>query len=129
MESTNKTYDIVAPFLHPVGDLVAALADYAQIIKKPIDLLMVKQRLDEGSYDDISQVTDDINLIVSNALLYNAPQDLVSTSAQQLRQLWNEKLKSLPVKQEIRESSEDLLAASNYGDGDSEDEEGESNLG
>lgn len=103
---------------------MAQLADYATIIKKPMDLLIVKQRLDDGTYDDISQVTDDINLVVHNALRYNAPQDRVFGAAQQLGQLWDEKLKHMPPKHEVRESSEDPLAASMYGE-DSDDDEGE----
>ena len=127
-ETTNKTYEIVAPFLFSVADLIATFADYGKIIKKPMDLLIIKQKIEDGVYDDISQVTADINLVVSNALTYNAPQDAVAVSAQQLGQLWAEKLKSLPPKQEVRESSEDPLAASIYDEGDSEDEDGELNL-
>lgn len=122
-EATQKTYDIVSPFLFPVEELIAGLVDYAKIIKKPIDLLKVKEKLVDGGYDEISQVDEDVKLIVSNALRYNAPTDAVAIAAQQFGQLWAEKLKSVPPKVELRDSSEDPLAGSI--NGDSEDDEGE----
>jgi bromodomain-containing factor 1 len=123
LESTNKTYDIVQPFLYPAEQLIAMFPDYASVIKKPIDLLIIKQRLTEGEYDDISQVDADMRLMFANALRYNAAQDPVAIAANQFQQLWTEKLKSVPPKYVSRDSSEDPAGAEpEY---DSEDEHGE----
>lgn len=122
-ETSPKTFDTVSPFMYPIEQIIASIPDYTQVIKKPIDLNKVKNRLDEGQYDDISQVTEDIHLIVSNALKYNPPQDPVAFAAHAFKQLWTEKLASLPPKQESRQSSEDPLAASTYDESD--DDEGE----
>jgi hypothetical protein len=114
---------MVAPFLYDVNLLISGLADYSQIIKKPIDLNIIKSRIEEGVYDDFSQLDDDMKLMISNALTYNRPDDPVNIAAQQLQQLWTEKVKSLPSKTEARESSEDVAVASQYDDSD--DDEGE----
>jgi bromodomain-containing factor 1 len=122
-ESTNKTYDIVSPFLFPVESLLTTFADYASVIKKPIDLHIIKQRLTDGEYDDISQVDGDMRLMFANALKYNAAQDPVAIAANQFQQLWTEKLRSVPPKYVSRDSSEDPIGGDiEY---DSEDEHGE----
>lgn len=125
-EASSKTFDLVSPFLYDVNLLINGIPDYAQIIKKPIDLNIIKSRLEEGIYEEFSQVDDDVKLMVSNALAYNAPGDPVALAANQVKQLWSEKVKSLPPKPEVRDSSEDVAVASQYGD--SEDEEGESTV-
>lgn len=123
LESTNKTYDVVAPFLYPVEELLKNIPDYGTIIKKPMDLHIIKAKLTEGEYEDVAQVDADVKLMIANAVKYNAAGDPVHIAANQLQQLWIEKLKSLPAKQASRESSEDPLGGSAYG-ADSDDENG-----
>jgi bromodomain-containing factor 1 len=123
LESTNKTFDVVSHFLYPVEELVKAIPDYALIIKQPMDLNIIKNKLTEGEYEDVAQVDSDIKLMIANALKYNPAQDPVHIAANQLQQLWAEKLKSIPARQESRESSEDPLGGSVYGP-DSDDENG-----
>jgi bromodomain-containing factor 1 len=122
LESTNKTYDMVLPFLYPVDQLMTMFPDYGSVIKRPIDLLIIKQRLMDGEYDDISQVDSDMKLMFSNALKYNAAQDPVAIAATQFQQLWAEKLRSVPPKYVSRDSSEDPIGGTP--DYDSEDEHG-----
>jgi len=100
--------------------------DYGSVIKRPIDLLIIKQRMMDGEYDDISQVDSDLKLMFSNALKYNAAQDPVAIAATQFQQLWAEKLRSVPPKYVSRDSSEDPIGGTP--DYDSEDEHGMSSL-
>jgi bromodomain-containing factor 1 len=123
LETSNKTFEAVSPFLYPVEEIVKNLPDYAAIIKKPIDLNIIKGKLTEGEYEDVAQVDADVKLMIANALKYNPAQDPVHIAGNQLSQLWAEKLKSLPAKQASRESSEDPLGGSIYG-ADSDDENG-----
>lgn len=87
-----------------------------------MDLLIIKQRLTDGEYDDISQVDSDMRLMFSNALKYNPAQDPVAIAATQFQQLWAEKLRSVPSKHVSRDSSEDPIGGTP--DYDSEDEHG-----
>ena len=45
--------------------------DYFDIVKKPIDLSMIKRKLDSGQYQDPWQYVDDVWLMFDNAWLYN----------------------------------------------------------
>lgn len=47
-------------------------ADYTAFISKPMDWERVQQTLQSRSYDTIGEVVDDLRLIFSNALKYNA---------------------------------------------------------
>ena len=113
---------MIAPFLYSVDSLLATFPDYASVVKRPIDLLIIKQRLQDGEYDDISQVDSDMRLMFSNASKYNAAHDPVAIAATQFQQLWAEKLRSVPPKYVSRDSSEDPIGGTP--DYDSEDEHG-----
>ncbi|WWC85549.1 uncharacterized protein L201_000413 [Kwoniella dendrophila CBS 6074] len=117
LETVQKYFPAVSPFLYPVGEIIKAIPDYTQVVKKPIDLIIIKEKLEEGSYEDVHQLDHDIRLMVNNALKFNPPGDVVNTAATQLLQIWNEKWQSLPPKQEIRDSSEDPMADNYEEDG------------
>ncbi|GMK58914.1 hypothetical protein CspeluHIS016_0603560 [Cutaneotrichosporon spelunceum] len=119
LEKSHKHYEIVAPFLYSVQEIIAAIPSYTQVIKKPIDLLMIKQRLEDNAYDDVSQIDADMRQMCNNARTFNPPGDAVHNAANALLQLWSEKWQSLPPKQELREPSEEAVA-DEY---DSEDED------
>jgi bromodomain-containing factor 1 len=124
LETTQKFYDTVSPFLYPVEDIIAAIPDYARLIKQPIDLLKIKARLEAGDYEDFQQVDADMRLMIRNAKTFNPPQEPVHQCAVQLATIWDEKLKSLPAKQEARDLSEDPLA-DDFIDDASDEEDGE----
>ncbi|TXT12465.1 uncharacterized protein COLE_02875 [Cutaneotrichosporon oleaginosum] len=124
LEKSQKHYDIVAPFLYPVQEIIAAISTYTQVIKKPIDFLMIKQRLEDNEYEDVSQIDADVRLMCNNARTFNPPGDAVHNAANALLQIWTEKWRSLPPKQELREPSEEVVA-DEY-DSEDEDKDGES---
>lgn len=49
----------------------ACVQDYFNVIKKPIDLSVIKKKLDDGQYSDPWQFVDDMWLMFNNAWLYN----------------------------------------------------------
>ena len=85
-------------------------------------MIQIKERLAEGDYDDVLQVHADIKLMTTNAVKFNPPGHSVHNAAQQLLQAWEEKWKTCPPKQEMRDNSEDPLG--DY-DIDSEEEDSE----
>ncbi|WWD22326.1 hypothetical protein CI109_106817 [Kwoniella shandongensis] len=110
LEVNQKTTLIVEPFIYPVEDIIRAIPDYTIVIKQPIDLNQIKGKLTEGVYEDVAQLDDDIKLMLANAQKFNPPDHDVHRAAIQFLQLWGEKWKGLPPKQEVREESEDPLA-------------------
>ena len=123
LEGTQKYFDAVAPFLYPVEEIIKAIPDYAALIKQPIDLLHIKSKLEEGVYEDASQVDADIKLMVRNAMTFNPPNEAVHISAVRLGEIWEDKWKTLPSK-DTRDTSEDPLA-DDYIDEASDEEDGE----
>ncbi|WVR03392.1 hypothetical protein IAU60_000383 [Kwoniella sp. DSM 27419] len=124
LESNSKYFNAVSPFLYPIEKIVESIPEYTSVVKQPIDLHHIKARLADGVYEDVAQVNDDVKLMVNNALKFNPPADQVHVAAKQLAQIWEEKWKTLPPKQEeSRESSEDPLADDYAEDGYSSGED------
>ncbi|KAI8388692.1 Bromodomain-containing protein [Radiomyces spectabilis] len=49
------------------------IADYGKIIKSPMDLRTISEKLESGKYTSLTQVDADIRLVFSNCFIYNAP--------------------------------------------------------
>jgi histone acetyltransferase len=64
-----KDVDEARPFLAPITSDLAA--DYADVIKQPMDLSTIEIKLLEREYSHISQLIDDVNLMLNNCLTYN----------------------------------------------------------
>jgi len=125
-EKSQKFFDIVSPFLYPIEQVIVAIPEYKTIIKQPIDLLMIKNKLEEGLYEDVSQVDQDIRLLVNNATTFNPPGDAVFNAANALLQLWQEKWRAMPPKPqpEVRAPSEDAVGE-DMDESEDEDKDGE----
>jgi hypothetical protein len=63
---------ITEPFREPVDWQSLGLFDYPQVIKKPMDLGLVKKKVNEGKYKTIHEAADDVRLIWKNCMTYNA---------------------------------------------------------
>ena len=62
----------IGPFREPVDWRGLGLDDYPQIVKKMMDLGTVKRKLDRKQYYTATECADDIRLIWSNCMAYNA---------------------------------------------------------
>lgn len=61
-------------FRKPVPHKALKLEDYKNIIKKPVDLNLIRRQNNEGKYKSIEEVLDDIQLCWDNCKLYNNPE-------------------------------------------------------
>lgn len=59
------------PFRQPVEPDTLGIPDYFKIIKHPMDLRTIKDKLIEGKYTDPWEYVDDVWLMFDNAWLYN----------------------------------------------------------
>jgi hypothetical protein len=60
------------PFREAVDWRLLELDDYPEIVKRPIDLGMIKRQLERGTYyKTAAAVAADIRLVWSNCMLYN----------------------------------------------------------
>ena len=49
---------------------IRSAPEYYESIKQPIDLLKIQQKLKTEEYDEIEQLTEDVQLLVKNAKSY-----------------------------------------------------------
>ena len=59
-------------FNEPVDPEELGIPDYPEIVKCPMDLGTIRQRLEANEYVDASDLAADVRLVFSNAMLYNA---------------------------------------------------------
>ena len=61
---------LVPLFREPVDPIANDLPDYFEIIKKPMDLGTVKEKMDKGEYADEEQFVADVRQIFVNCYTY-----------------------------------------------------------
>eukprot|EP00462_Mataza_sp_D1_P022360 CAMPEP_0175141842 /NCGR_PEP_ID=MMETSP0087-20121206/12379_1 /TAXON_ID=136419 /ORGANISM="Unknown Unknown, Strain D1" /LENGTH=206 /DNA_ID=CAMNT_0016425401 /DNA_START=58 /DNA_END=678 /DNA_ORIENTATION=- len=85
----------VEAFLEPVDWEAYELYDYPKVIKHPMDLGTVKQKLDEGSYSNVEQFTKDVDLVWDNAMTYNRSDSDIYACAEKHKKMFHKKMESL----------------------------------
>lgn len=72
-------------FAEPVDTSV--VTDYLTVVKKPMDLGTVREKLNRGQYTCVEDLREDIDLIWDNCCLYNAPETEFYALAVKLREV------------------------------------------
>lgn len=62
--------DIAEVFRQPVKEL-KKMPNYTEVVKRPIDLFIIQERVDENKYDDINKFKSDIKTMVDNCKEFN----------------------------------------------------------
>ena len=75
-------------FLEPVDWNLLDLPDYPKVIKNPMDLHTAETKLNKGVYSNAVEFSKDMELIWSNAMVYNRPNSGIWKAAKNLRKLW-----------------------------------------
>lgn len=76
-------------FLCPVDPIALGIPNYFDIIKKPMDLGTIQEKLDRGDYHSIEAFQADVLLTFDNALTYNGEDSYVGKVAEELKQTFN----------------------------------------
>jgi len=84
------------PFHNPVDPEKLNLPDYFEIIKHPMDLNLIKKKLDTHQYWSGEQCIKDFNLMFSNCYIYNKNTDDVVLMAQTLEKIFLQKIREMP---------------------------------
>lgn len=79
-------------FLSPVDPVALNIPQYFKVIKKPMDLGTMSQRLQQGEYKVVKDMEKDVRLIVTNAETFNGHDHEVSKQARELEKLFKELL-------------------------------------
>ncbi|KYB25061.1 bromodomain-containing protein 3 isoform X3 [Tribolium castaneum] len=84
------------PFYKPVDAELLMLHDYHDIIKKPMDLGTVKQKMDNREYRSAQEFAADVRLIFTNCYKYNPSDHDVVAMARKLQDVFEVKFAKIP---------------------------------
>ncbi|KAJ3615253.1 hypothetical protein NHX12_018821 [Muraenolepis orangiensis] len=84
------------PFYKPVDAQALSLHDYHDIIKHPMDLCTVKNKLDSRQYRDAQEFAADVRLMFSNCYKYNPPDHDVVAMARKLQDVFEMRFAKMP---------------------------------
>lgn len=83
-----KHYDVNAPFLQPVDPVALNIPTYHKIIKKPMDLQTMADKLSAGEYTTAKEFEKDFDLIIKNCRTFNGDDHAVYHQALRLQDLY-----------------------------------------
>ncbi|KAJ3096137.1 hypothetical protein HDU97_006191 [Phlyctochytrium planicorne] len=113
--SSLQRHNAAWPFKLPVDPVTACAPDYHIIIKNPMDLSTISQKLNQGQYTHLMAFVDDCKLIFDNCYLYNPPTHLVHQQGRQLEKyfsnLLNRTFPLLPVYNRNQNDAASVAAA------------------
>uniref|UniRef100_A0A6Q2YS67 Protein polybromo-1 n=1 Tax=Esox lucius TaxID=8010 RepID=A0A6Q2YS67_ESOLU len=115
-EVLEQLLEAVVTFSEPSGRLVSDLfqklpskvqyPDYYAIIKDPIDLKIIAQKIQMSHYRSVSAMAKDIDLLAKNAKTYNEPGSQVFKDANTIKKIFAQRKTELehaePIKSSIR---------------------------
>nr|WEU54103.1 GCN5 [Neoporphyra haitanensis] len=87
-----KAHNSAWPFLEPVNPEATGAIDYYTVIKDPIDLSSIQERLNEGWYVTKNIFLADLKRMVENCRTYNGKAHYVTEMAGQLERVFLSKL-------------------------------------
>ena len=82
----------------PVDPVALLIPDYEKVVKHPMDLGLIKRRLENGEYRTTSEYANDVRLVFDNAQRFNPLGHWINGAAAAVSQFFEEKLRRLESK-------------------------------
>lgn len=79
-------------FLNPVDPVALNIPDYHKLIKKPMDLGTVGEKLRGGEYENAKEFEADVRLVFANCYKFNPPEHLVHQSGKSLEGVFDSRM-------------------------------------
>ena len=79
-------------FQEPVDYIELNIPEYPEIIKNPMDLGTIKEKLENDEYSDINQIVNDFDLIWENCFTFNKVGSDIYKSAQYCKKLFKKQM-------------------------------------
>jgi len=96
-ELTHKRHAMISwPFLTPVDYVTLNIPEYPNIIRYPMDLQTIKEKLDQDFYETAEQFEADIRLMFNNCYTFNKPVDDVYLMGKRFERIFDEKWAEKP---------------------------------
>jgi hypothetical protein len=91
-------WEVMSAFREKVDPRV--VPEYDKVVKEPMWLNEVKKRLSDGAYNTLEMYVRDMELIWTNAMTFNPPEDLIHKWAEIGRKRFHEKMAVMPKTRE-----------------------------
>ncbi|EGS23399.1 uncharacterized protein CTHT_0000880 [Thermochaetoides thermophila DSM 1495] len=92
-----KYYEFNTAFLQPVDPVALNIPSYHKIIKKPMDLGTMANKLAAGEYSNIKEFEKDFELIIKNCRTFNGEDHIVYHQALKLQDLYRAEMSKKDV--------------------------------
>jgi len=86
-------------FKDAVDPIELGIPDYFDIVDHPMDLTLVKNKLEDGAYKEIAPFERDTKLVFENAILFNGEDSDVGAMAKELLDIFNAGLQEIKGKE------------------------------
>ena len=83
-------------FVRPVDPLALNIPTYHDVIKNPMDLGTMDQKLKSNQYGSVQDFVDDFNLIISNTMTFNGPNHAVTQAGMSMKAYFDKMMESIP---------------------------------
>lgn len=88
---SNKNWANNQWFLEPVDPVALNIPTYHSVVKQPMDLGTMKQKLQGGEYESARDFKADFSLIVKNCIKFNGEDHAVTVAAKELEKAFEKK--------------------------------------
>ena len=109
--SNLKKSNASASFRQPVDYMALKIPTYPDVVKQPMDLSKIDQKLKVDGYSKVSDFVYDFDLIVGNCVLFNGRDHAVTQTAFKMQSSFKNQMSNLPKAQFSEPSKEEKKAA------------------
>ncbi|SMQ46124.1 unnamed protein product [Zymoseptoria tritici ST99CH_3D1] len=95
MKNLKKTKNS-GPFSSPVDYVALGIPSYPEVIKQPMDLGTMDQKLKAGQYATVQEFADDFDLIVNNTRTFNGSAHAITQMAMAMEAYFRRMMESVP---------------------------------
>lgn len=92
-----KHENISWPFLEPVDPVAMDCPNYFDVVKHPMDLSTIQNKLNNGDYETALDFEKDIRLVFTNCFTFNPEGTAVNMMGHRLESVFNEKWEKRPL--------------------------------
>ncbi|KAG0289366.1 hypothetical protein BGZ98_003852 [Dissophora globulifera] len=114
--------EFMFPFMEPVDYVKLNIPDYPKVIKNPMDLGTIRQKLEADEYDNAAMFEADVRLVLWNCFKFNPPETPVHAMGRRMEALFNEKWAERPAPPTPPRAVEEPVVESEEEEVDSSDE-------
>lgn len=82
-------HKFAAPFAEPVDPVALQIPDYFDVIKNPMDLGTIQDKLLHGEYENAEELANDVNLVWQNCETYNGKDHDIVKMAKVLKKIFD----------------------------------------